>query len=111
MNNRREPTVHFAHHNWTSFGTIPAAAAAACDRRAMVMTGQIDQLEQKAHLASCNWMLDCREVGVVVEDNRQGSNRTDRRSRMEMERILCSHVQEVVGEEEGQGQGCNNDCN
>lgn len=48
---------------------------------------------------------------MVVEDNRQGSNRTDRRSRMEMESIPCSHVQEVVEEEGGQGQGCNNDYN
>ncbi|KAJ6409040.1 hypothetical protein OIU84_008685 [Salix udensis] len=75
------------------------------------MIGQTDQLEQKAHLASCNWMLGCREVGmagVAVEDNRQGSNRTGRRSHMEMESTPCSHVQEVVEEEE-RGQGCNND--
>lgn len=107
MNNRREPMVHLALRNWMSFATTPAVVA--CDRRAMVMVGKIDQREQKAHPGNCYWMLDCTEVemvGEVVKDSKQGSNRTDRCSRMERESIPCSHVREVE-----QGQGCNNGYN
>lgn len=75
------------------------------------MVGKIDQREQKVQLANCYGMLDCTEVemaGEVVEDSRQGSNRTDRCSRMGRESIPCSHVREVELELE---QGCNNGYN
>lgn len=83
---------------------------AASDRRTMMMKMMINQQEQRARLAHCNWMFDCtgvETVKAVVKDNKPSSSRIDRSNRMEEERIPCSHVQEV----EEEGLDCNNGSN